>query len=212
MIRERRGFQKVYDLTERMLPEGVDTRFPNDAEQARHLILSALRAHGLQSEREIRYLRKGLERKIQRGLRELCEERLVTPVQVAGVERDLSYALTVALASPAPPAEGVRILSPFDNLVIQRRRVRQLFDFDYQVECYLPEPKRKYGYYCLPVLWNGRLAARLDAKADREQGTLELRSLHVEPSVRRESAEFRRALKGALEGFARFAGCNKVAR
>ena len=76
------------------------------------------------------------------------------------------------------------LLSPFDPLVWDRDRARTLFNFDYTIECYLPQGKRKYGYFSLPILHNGALIGRLDAKAYRKEGLFEVRSLHMEPGVK----------------------------
>ena len=103
----------------------------------------------------------------------------------------------------------MRILSPFDHLVIQRKRLQRLFEFDYQIECYLPEEKRKHGYFVLPVLWGERLAARLDCKAEREHRVLVVKSLHFERP--RDRKALLPALEEALERFAAFNGCDSVA-
>ncbi len=78
----------------------------------------------------------------------------------------------------------VHILSPFDNVTINRRRMLQLFDFDYQLECYVPAPKRRYGYFCLPILYGDALMGRLDAKAERKIDHLEIRNLVMEDKVK----------------------------
>jgi uncharacterized protein YcaQ len=75
------------------------------------------------------------------------------------------------------------LLSPFDPLVWDRQRARQSFDFDYMIECYTPAPKRRYGYFTLPILHRGRLIGRLDPKAHRAQGVFEIKALHLEPGV-----------------------------
>src|SRR6185503_1909469 len=103
-----------------------------------------------------------IQKSVRQALNDLCDEGTIAPVRVAGVARDTYYAAPGSLL-PSPVGESTRILSPFDNLVIQRRRLQKLFGFDYQIECYVPEPKRKYGYFVLPVLWGDRLAARIDA-------------------------------------------------
>jgi uncharacterized protein YcaQ len=89
------------------------------------------------------------------------------------------------------------VLSPFDPVVWDRKRAAALFDFDYAIECYTPAAKRKYGYFCLPILHRGRLIGRVDAKAHRAQGVFELKSVHLEPGVRVSAtmlADVRRAL------------------
>jgi hypothetical protein len=101
----------------------------------------------------------------------------------------------------------VRILSPFDNLVIQRERGRELFDFDYQIECYVPQPQRQFGYFCLPLLYRDRLVGRIDCKAHRKQQKLELKSVYIEQKV---DGEFVERLRQALESFAAFNGCSEI--
>ncbi|HUP56529.1 MAG TPA: crosslink repair DNA glycosylase YcaQ family protein [Bdellovibrionota bacterium] len=209
MIRERKGFQKVYDLTERVLPEGVDTREPTPVEHCTYLIESTLRSHGLASEREMRYLRRGLDRPMREALAELEESGKVRKLRV--VEKETYYCLAETLELPrSRPGDEVRILSPFDSFIIQRKRLQRFFEFDYQIECYVPEPKRKFGYFCLPLLWKDRLVGRIDAKADRTERTLSVKSLHLElkPSER---AAFKAPFLTELARFAAFNGCEKIA-
>ena len=107
------------------------------------------------------------------------------------------------------PSPKLRILSPFDNAGIQRKRLAALFDFDYQIECYVPKAKRKYGYFCLPLLRGNRFVARLDAKADRKAGIFHVLSLHLEKSVKSRTALLS-ALEPELQRFAKFDGCEAV--
>ncbi|HAH05815.1 MAG TPA: hypothetical protein DCM05_04685 [Elusimicrobia bacterium] len=201
MVAGRTGFQKLYDLTERVLPPGVDAREPDAREAARHLVLSGLRAHGPASEAELCYQRRGVRRAVRAALRELEEAGEVLRVRIEGRGEE-DFILKAALETPpADPGGRVRILSPFDNLVIQRRRLERLFGFGYQIECYLPAEKRRYGYFCLPVLRGESLVGMLDAKADRGTRTLRLKSLHLDP------APFREEFEEELGRFARFNGC-----
>ena len=103
-------------------------------------------------------------------------------------------------------AAQVRILSPFDNSLIQRERARGIFDFDFQIECYLPESKRQFGYFCLPLLYRDRFVGRIDCKAHRDRQRLEIRAVHVE---RRVDAGFAAAFDRALESFTAFNGCDE---
>jgi uncharacterized protein YcaQ len=215
MIRERRGFQKVYDLTERVLPPGVDQRFPDDREYARHLIGMALAAHGVATLREIGYLRKGMSRALSSALKELIEEGGMIPVRIEGLDEKYvcEESLLESVASARETATSglgvARILSPFDSFIIQRKRVQKLFGYDYQIECYLPEKKRRFGYFCLPILWSGQPIGRIDAKADRERSVLEVKSAHFEAKgVKR--AELKQPFREALEAFAAFNGCEKI--
>ena len=97
------------------------------------------------------------------------------------------------------------ILSPFDVLNVFRHRLKDFFDFDYQVECFVPAPKRKYGYFSLPVLQGDRFIARMDAKADRKQKVLLVHNLHFE-EVKLDNAELEK-FADALKAFAEFNGC-----
>jgi len=103
----------------------------------------------------------------------------------------------------------IRLLCPFDNLVIQRKRLQQVFDFDYQIECYVPEGKRKYGYYCLPILHGTDLVGRLDPKADRKTGVLEIRNLELEASTKTDE-QFVLLMAEKLAALAAFNGCQTV--
>ena len=100
------------------------------------------------------------------------------------------------------------LLSPFDNLVIRRERVNKLFGYDYTLECYLPEPKRKFGYFCLPILYKGNFAAQLDPKADRATGIFHVKNFHVQQ--RTADKPFFEKLNGAIQEFAAFNGCDTV--
>jgi uncharacterized protein YcaQ len=213
MVRERRGFQKVFDLTERVLPPRVDTTRPTPEEQARFLIAETLRASGLGTAAEMAYQRREPGKPVvARALAEQVEAGAVVAVRVQGVE-EVYYTLPQALAALEPPEDtpapaGLRILSPFDPLVIQRKRLQRLFGFDYQIECYVPEAKRRHGYFVLPVLHGDRLAARVDCKAERSRRVLVVKSLHLERP--RERKQLRPLLQRALGEFAAFNGCDAV--
>ncbi len=206
MVVAREGFQKRYDLTERALPESIDTSKPDVAEEAQYLIDTTLRAHGFASLRSFTYLRKG------KALRVAVKECLETYVDLGRV---------VVIQSPAGdefycdarlpdknsrPANRVRLLSPFDNLVIQRERCRQIFEFDYQIECYVPAAKRQYGYFCLPILYKDKLVGRIDCKADRKASILQVQYLqYVAPDH-----SFLPLLADALKIFMKFNGCSSI--
>lgn len=209
MIRERRGFQKVYDLTERVLPSGVDQSFPEPDEMARHLIASGLRAHGIATARELAYLRRGFAGPITSALKEMVEEGTIVPVRVEGLPKESYFADPACLKSLRAAEDGAKIISPFDSFIIQRKRVQKLFGYDYQIECYLPEKKRRFGYYCLPILLSGQPVGRIDAKADRSRAVLEVRSVHLEAKGLKKS-EFKIPYRKALGDFAAFNGCKKI--
>ena len=208
MVSGRTGFQKVYDLPERVMPDWVDTRQPDVSEYAGYLIDTSLRAHGFATQKSISYLRKG--KALREAIRDQLQLRIDEGSLVTVVVNDnsLVYADVDLLETRAPRSSAtVRILSPFDNVVIQRERGRDVFDFDYQIECYVPGPKRQFGYFCLPVLYRDRLVGRIDCKAHRKQKNLAVKSIHIEHEI---DGEFPNAFDNAVRSFARFNRCVTV--
>lgn len=139
---------------------------------------------------------------------DMAEEEILQRIRVGDQEY---YSTTENLNKLAQkqPSPKLRILSPFDNAVIQRKRLSSLFGFDYQIECYVPKAKRKYGYFCLPVMRGNRFVARLDAKADRKTGEFHVLNLYLEDSVKNRDT-FLAALGKELKSFAQFDDCSKV--
>lgn len=212
MITARGGFEKVYDLRERVLPANIDTSFPTPNQVADFLIRRTLRAHGIAREAELHYMQRGaFAATIRQRLAKAVKRRDIVPVHV-GESSTLAYtyASTLDTASPLQSAEPprARILSPFDNLVIQRARLRWLFDYDYQIECYVPAAKRRYGHFVLPVLYGDKLVARLEAKAHRSRSLLEVTNVWPEPHLGKDRA-FTKALDEEIAKFATFNGCTK---
>jgi uncharacterized protein YcaQ len=207
MAARRDGFQKVYDLPQRVLPDWVDTRTPSLDEYAAYLVDTTLRAHGFATLQSMTYLRKG--QALRMAVKELLEACNADGSLVCVAHRDNRFYIDPErLESRAPRSAGrVRLLSPFDNVLIQRQRGREIFSFDYQIECYLPGPRRQYGYFCLPILYRDRFVGRADCKAHRDRGLLEIRSLHLE---RRIDDGFEAALGRELEAFAAFNHCRDI--
>lgn len=210
MIAERRNFQRVYDLTERVLPTAVDTTPPRPAEVARYVVRRTLAAQGIVTGREAAWWSKDRKR-VAAALAELVDAKEVMEVRVEGGETPY-FTPSAALDSGldrAPDNRTVRLLSPFDNLIIDRARALRFFGFEYRLECYTPEPKRKYGYFTLPILWGDRLVGRLDPKAERKEGRFVVRKLVFEPGFREVDA-LRPALDRALRELAAFHGCGEI--
>lgn len=208
MVTAREGFQKLYDLADNVLPDWVDRREPDLSEFARHLIDLNINAHGSFTLKSVSYLRKG--KKLRSAIADQAEALLAAGT-LCRIKLDRSseyYVKSELLEGSAPRASAtVRILSPFDNMVIQRERLNQLFDFDYQIECYVPEANRQYGYFCLPLLYRDRLVGRLDCKVHRKIGLLEIRALHRESKL---DERFESALGSELGRFAEFNQCNRI--
>ena len=206
----RRHFRRVYDLAERVYPES-EVASPTAWQDS--WLLQGLRGNGVATERHlVNYVTatglKAPDRKrvIARNLR----AGRVRRVRVEGSD-DTWYALPEHLdrldAVEAP--RGTTLVCPFDSFLWQRGRAEELLDFTYRVEIYVPAEKRVHGYYVLPVLHDGRLVARLDPKLHREEGVLEVRSLHREPGCP-DSRRFRAELREAVEDLAAFVGAEQV--
>jgi uncharacterized protein YcaQ len=192
MISRRENFHRVYDLRERVLanalPDWEDALAPNEEEVRRALALKAVRALGVALARWVPDYFRTPKKGVAGLLEELADEGELVRAGIEGLDEP-------AYVHPdnARPAEkilsgGLRssvttLLSPFDPVVWDRARALELFDFEYKIEVYTPADRRRYGYYSLPILHDGALVGRLDAKAHRKQGLFEVKALHLEPGV-----------------------------
>ncbi|MGQ0827498.1 MAG: winged helix-turn-helix domain-containing protein [Bacteroidota bacterium] len=209
MVAKRQGFQKVYDLTERVLPSHVDISIPSIPEHAAYLIYKAIQAQGIVSENEIAYLRGNLREPVSKILKKFLKEGKLIEVQINGIEVPFISSPEKITRIENIKFQTLQLLSPFDNLVIQRKRLQRIFDFDYMIECYLPEAKRKYGYFTLPVLYNDQFVARFDPKADRANKIFYIRAMHFEKKFK-PSTSFNVLFASRLKEFATFNGCTKI--
>jgi uncharacterized protein len=195
MIARRNNFQRVYDLQERVYP-GWDDANTVSLEKARHeLALKSIRAMGIARPYWVaEYFYFLTKRDAPALLKSLVESGEVVPVEVEGwtepgyVHRDNLGLLDDAASGRLQPTLTT-LLSPFDPLVSDRARARVMFDFDYTIGCYTPADKRTFGYFALPILYQGKLVGRLDAKAHRAAKKFEVKGLWLETG---------NELKGAL--------------
>ena len=204
MVAERRNFHRVYDLTERVLPDWDDARdLPPRETVTEEALRRTCRALGVVRADWVADYYRLPRRPYRDELQALADRGELIPVQVEGWKQDTfvhhEFAPMIDDAANGKLASTVTtVLSPFDPVVWDRKRAAALFDFDYAIECYTPAAKRKYGYFVLPLLSRGRLVGRVDAKAHRGTGVFELKSLHIEPGVRlsaRLAGDLRRALQ-----------------
>ena len=210
MVSDRKGFQKTYDLTERVLPAHVNSQMPSKEELAAHILEQQLRCHGFASLKGLTYLRRNTE--LRKAVKTLVNERLgqrtLEQIQVSSGE--VFILETDALERPLPQLRNrILILSPFDNSVIQRDRLKALFQYDYQLECYVPAAKRQYGYFSLPLLFRDKFIGRMDCKAHRKINLLEIKSLYLEQHNFDEELVIT-AFVDAITHFCNFQKCDSV--
>jgi uncharacterized protein YcaQ len=206
----RDGFQRLYDLPERVIPrEQLEAPVPSEEEFRRGYALRAIQGRGALTES---------------GIAEHCRfqggAKAMRPI-VDGLEAD-GLVRRVAVDDGGPPvivpadaeidgaSRGGVLVCPFDNLVWDRPFLERIFGFVHVIEVYKPAPQRVYGYYVLPFLYGDRLLGRADLKADRAEGVLRVRAFHLEPKVRR-SGSLETALDKALDRLARVLELERVA-
>ena len=207
MVEKRQGFQKVYNLTENILPVDVVIVPPTEKEFCRYLINRYLFTQGIGNADNIAYLRKGLKPKIQIFLSQMYGDGELEKVVVKKQEY---FALPERLSSLNNRLNRkVHILSPFDNMVIQRKRLKELFEYDYQIECYVPAAKRRFGYFCLPILYGNELVGRIDCKAYRKERVLYVKTIFQEKDIKTKD-QYQKKLQQALTEFATFNQCDEV--
>lgn len=210
MVSERHGIEKIYDLTERVLPSSTNTTKPTPIEFAEYLTKTYLRAYGATSIKQITHLKKGKELKqnVAQVLQNLIDDNTIEQVTFEGtptmfVQQDL---LNKTIKKPI---SKIHLLSPFDNAIIHRDRLEQLFNFNYRLECYLPKEKRPFGYFCLPILFGNEFIGRIDCKAHRKNGKFELIHLHIE-NKQKDIEQWIKPLTEKIRQFAVFNGCQSI--
>lgn len=212
-VTRRDGFKKVYDLTERVIPEAARGAAHAAEETLDWACGSALDRLGFATSGEIAgyWALIGPE-----AAKDWCRAALARGDLVeaevegwTGARRRVFCRPDLLDETPPEPGTRLRILSPFDPALRDRKRAEHLFGFFYRIEVFVPEPKRQYGYYVFPLLEGDRLIGRLDVKAHRDAGALRVRGLWPEPGVGFGTGRLRR-LEAELQRLARFAGCDRV--
>ena len=212
MVAARDGFQKTYDLPERVLPPGIDQSVPTAEEFAKHLLEQQLNCHALVSLKGITYYRRNptLRKAVKAQVDEALQLGELEQYQLPNGEVFFARAGLLDEALPRT-ARRVVILSPFDNVVIQRERLKALFDYEYFIECYVPAAQRRFGYFCLPLLYGDKFIGLMDCKAHRKAKRLEIVALHLLDSKALANDEaFPTAFAKAIWAFASFQECDTI--
>jgi uncharacterized protein YcaQ len=177
----RRGFERIYDLPERVLPAAIlNTPTPPADEAQRELLRLSIRSLGIASERCLRDYFRLEPQDAKARIPELVEAGDLVPVTVEGWNGPVYLDPQAKIPRRV---EARALVSPFDPIVWERTRTERLFDFRYRIEIYTPAEKREFGYYCLPFVLGEKIVARVDLKADRIAGNLIVHSIHPEASV-----------------------------
>lgn len=214
-ICRREGFQKVYDLTHRVIPERHRTTAPEQETMVEWACTSALNQLGFADVAELRaYWNAVRPEEAKAWAKQALAAGRVVQVTIEGADGALRQCLAwpdiLATAQAVPdPISRLRILSPFDPALRDRDRAEFLFGFHYRIEVFVPEPKRKYGYYVFPVLQGAQIIGRIDVKAFRDVSTLRVRAFWPEAGVHL-SAGRRAKLEAELGRLAQFSGCDRV--
>lgn len=210
MTTRTKNFQKVYDLPMNLIPDDIDTTMPAPEEFARHVIRRELRSLGIAYAKEMAWRAHFVKNNlVKKELEKLVEEGEVYKVAIEGFKSAPLYMLPGYKNKKIRLSDDAFILSPFDVLNVFRHRLRDFFDFDYQIECFVPQAKRKYGYFSLPVLVGDTFVARMDSKADRKQKVLTIHNLHFEPLKLSQPMIVK--IIDAIKTFARFNQCQDIA-
>jgi uncharacterized protein YcaQ len=208
MVFARRKFERVFDLTERVLPKSIITKIPSQEELVKFAIHRALKAHGLVTIREIlNHIHIVKEKNIRQYLADMLDSNNIIKVKIEGINTEYyTNHKIINSFEGLPKKKALHILSPFDNFIIQRDRIKRLFNFDYQLECYKPPNQRIYGYFVLPILWGNEFIGRIDLKANRANKQLIVRNLLIEFS----SKQVKDMLSALVEKLKELAAFNKT--
>jgi uncharacterized protein YcaQ len=173
-ISARLGMLKTYELMDRHFGWERRPRPATDRQVNEYLLDRALRSQGLVSLDSICHLDAPRKAAIRQLIEARARRKTLVPVAIAGAERAAHWAAPEVLDAPPEPASMVHLLSPFDPLIIQRKRLQLFFDYEHRFEAYVPKEKRVLGYFALPVLVDDRIVAAIDLKTDRARGALKI--------------------------------------
>ena len=213
-VTARHGFQKIYDLTERVIPQKYRELEPTEAEYVNWSCVSALERIGFGDHSEIARFWESVKAP---EVRKWCNENgghIVRPIELEDFNGDTSNVLGHPdlfqwLKLSPEPSSRIRFLSPFDPMIRDRNRIKRLFGFDYKIEIYIPKNKRIFGYYVYPILEHDELIGRIEIRANRSRDSLEVHGMWLEPKIVM-SRKRKRKLEAELERWRRYAALGRV--
>lgn len=214
MIAGRAGMQRVWDLAERWFPEWTPKETLTIQQSTRRAIERSVRALGLAESKDIwQYFTRWRYKDLPTALADLERKKVIVPATIEGVKGKW-FLHTGDIEGLEQLERGgweprTTLLSPFDPLIADRKRLKKLWDFDYAIEIYVPKGKRKYGYYVLPILMGDRLIGRIDPSMDRKTGVLTIKGVWAELDAPKDKVTGR-AVARAIEDLGRFLGATKI--
>lgn len=216
MVAGHDGNQNVWALSDDFLPASTSREVHALEELERITALRSLKSLGVGTDFDInRYFVRGRYWKLKEALGDLLERSKIQKVEVAGEQKRRTYYIRTEDLPELDRLDRVdwnanmRLISPFDNIISIRERLKRLFNFEYTLEQFLPREKRKFGTYVIPILWKDKLVGRFDAKLDRQEKTLNIVSVHAEPGFENE-LEIPDLLGPTLKDFAGFLNAERV--
>lgn len=210
MVIERRNFQRVYDLRERVMPDWDDKQHAlSEADAVQAMLRKSAASLGIFKPAWLADYYRLKRAPVKETLAQWLEEKEVIEVDVATLGQCYVHHSLLPLLASGAKSTCVAFLSPFDPVVWDRKRASELFDFEYRLECYTPEAKRQYGYFVLPILHRGALKGRLDARMLRKEKVLHVRQLWLEAKTRI-SPSMVAEIQLAISRFARWQGAENV--
>ncbi len=216
MVAGHSGNQNLWDLTDNFLPKSVERTIIPTVELEMVTAIRAMRALGVSADYDIyRYFVRGRYTDLKGALKKLVEDGKAVKVKIEGQHKAKAYymlsedirALDSIDSDKWEP--GLRLISPFDNMITLRDRTQKMFNFNYILEQFVPKEKRKFGTYVLPILWDSNLVGRMDTKFEKQQKTLYVQGMFAEPGFENEAIIGSR-LAERVEDLADFLGAEKV--
>lgn len=214
MVAYRKGFQRYYDLTQNVYPAFADQILPKQ-EALKQKVLLSIKAMGAARGKWVPDFYRIKKQDAAEAIAALTAEKKIIAINCLHWDEDVfihheNEGLLEDVLSQSFSTKQTTFLSPFDPIIWDRKRTRDLFDFDYTIECYLPPSKRIYGYFTLPILHDGKIVGRMDAKAHRSKHIFEVKSLHFEPGFQVDR-DFANAISAALKSCATWHKTEEIA-